>query len=413
VDERAAFAATAAAWVGHLRAGGTTPWRDWVSLGISDEPASGPLDGDLPGASQLELLRRLNLVRADVTLGVPPDVMVAVADRLVQRAGPGRGPTELPLLWPSSPDLTSSGRVGTPVDPGSLPAGELLRVGAGLLADLVRELPTPAAVAPEDPARSRQRAVRRAPSFVLDGPPRTVPGLRSALAAQGLREHRPRLSWLGGRRPPTRPDLVIVPLLPLEDLLGEVWEERARRGSPRGWRRFVQDLTGRPHLPPGADPTITARRWAQQVGPERVHVLTPDRLDDELRRLLGAEPSTGRGHRIAPVLVDVLRRHHAVQSLHLPAADRQARTDLLVGVLGEMTVDGPEALAVPAGCHDWVVDTGARLAAGLGGYAGAGDPAVLSQTATDRPRRLDHRSVLPAMTEAILRVATRAQEVRR
>ena len=386
MDDLAAFSGTAAAWVEHLRAGGTTPWRAWVSGHAPSTDAGGRSTLRLPGASQLELLRRLNLAE--------PTRAGAVADRLLARSGPGRGPTELPLLWPARPELTSGGQVTTPVDPGTLPAGELLRVGAGLLADLVRDLPLPEPGAPAPDPAPVPGARRRGPSFVLDGPPRTVAGLRAALAAEGLHEHRPRLSWLGGRRPPSSPDLVIVPVLPLEDLLGEVWEERARRGSPRGWRRFVRGLEGRRTLPPGADPVATAARWARQVGAERVHLLTPDRLGDGLSRLLGVgAPSAPAGHRLAPVLVDVLRRHHAVQALHLPVAERQPRTDLLVGVLEGMEGDGPAALAVPAGCRGWVTETGAAMAAACGGYAGAGDPAVLTRNLhrPAPPARPSHR----------------------
>jgi hypothetical protein len=49
-------------WVAHLRTGGTTPWSQW------QDPAPPAEQGGryLPGAQQLELLRRLNL------LGPPP-----------------------------------------------------------------------------------------------------------------------------------------------------------------------------------------------------------------------------------------------------------------------------------------------------------------------------------------------------
>ena len=40
-------------WVDHLRDGGTTPWRDWTGEGRAGARV-------LPGAQQLELLRRLN-----------------------------------------------------------------------------------------------------------------------------------------------------------------------------------------------------------------------------------------------------------------------------------------------------------------------------------------------------------------
>ncbi|MBO0846512.1 MAG: hypothetical protein J2P22_13965, partial [Nocardioides sp.] len=59
-DEAAREAeAQAWGWVAHLRDGGTTPWSDWR------EPASPDHDPGpfLPGAQQLELLRRVNLHR--------------------------------------------------------------------------------------------------------------------------------------------------------------------------------------------------------------------------------------------------------------------------------------------------------------------------------------------------------------
>ncbi|WP_298748752.1 hypothetical protein, partial [uncultured Nocardioides sp.] len=46
--------ARAAAWVAHLRQGGTTPWAAWTGT------VAGPASPLLPGAQQLELLRRVN-----------------------------------------------------------------------------------------------------------------------------------------------------------------------------------------------------------------------------------------------------------------------------------------------------------------------------------------------------------------
>ena len=46
--------ARAAAWVAHLREGGTTPWAEWTGT------VDGPTPPVLPGAQQLELLRRVN-----------------------------------------------------------------------------------------------------------------------------------------------------------------------------------------------------------------------------------------------------------------------------------------------------------------------------------------------------------------
>jgi hypothetical protein len=112
-------------WVAHLLDGGTTPWRDWTGEGR-------PGGRVLPGAQQLELLRRLN--ETD-----PPTP--ALAARVLEASAPGRG----------RPDLELEGAVDRlafgppPVDPGDLPADELLRVAASLLADdVVNEgLPVP------------------------------------------------------------------------------------------------------------------------------------------------------------------------------------------------------------------------------------------------------------------------------
>ncbi|MGB0100866.1 MAG: hypothetical protein WBP61_11365, partial [Nocardioides sp.] len=102
-------------WVAHLRAGGTTPWRDW------SEPGE-PRGRVLPGAQQLELLRRLN------EAGSPG---VELATRVLDASAPGRG----------RPDLELDGAVRRldfgppPVDPADLPDDELLRVAASVLAD--------------------------------------------------------------------------------------------------------------------------------------------------------------------------------------------------------------------------------------------------------------------------------------
>ncbi|WP_296601810.1 hypothetical protein, partial [Nocardioides sp.] len=109
-------------WVAHLEAGGTTPWRDWSQEGR-------PGGRVLPGAQQLELLRRLNLA------GGPSPRLAA---RVLEASAPGRG----------RPDLELEGAVDAlafgppPVDPAALPDDELLRVAAGLIAeDLAHEGP--------------------------------------------------------------------------------------------------------------------------------------------------------------------------------------------------------------------------------------------------------------------------------
>ena len=107
--------ARAWAWIAHLRAGGTTPWRSWSS---TDAARRGPY---LPGAQQLELLRRLNLA------GRPSPTLV---ERVLAASAPGRGRPDLELVG-----VDEDRRFGPPaVDPAELPDDELLRVATGLLA---------------------------------------------------------------------------------------------------------------------------------------------------------------------------------------------------------------------------------------------------------------------------------------
>ena len=75
-------------WVAHLREGGTTPWQEWQDRGESHGRY-------LPGAQQLELLRRLNAAgRPDKALG--ESVLAASA------AGRGRPDLELVDAGPES-----------------------------------------------------------------------------------------------------------------------------------------------------------------------------------------------------------------------------------------------------------------------------------------------------------------------
>ena len=88
-------AASVHGWVAHLRAGGTTPWLAWTDPGAGDEPAGRAL----PGAQQLELLRRINLARrrahGPVATATP---RTRLADRVLAAPAAGRGKADLPLI---------------------------------------------------------------------------------------------------------------------------------------------------------------------------------------------------------------------------------------------------------------------------------------------------------------------------
>ena len=100
-------------WVAHLREGGTTPW----ATGPDDASDAGPY---LPGAQQLELLRRLNRRPA----------RRRPRDRVLAAPAPGRGRPDLAAGRAVAEARPSARR---PVDPADLSADELLRVATALL----------------------------------------------------------------------------------------------------------------------------------------------------------------------------------------------------------------------------------------------------------------------------------------
>ncbi len=251
----------ARAWVAHLRSGGTTTWGDWRERGTPSGP-SGPdglagsageplvlVGGHLPGAQQLELLRR-------TTIAAGRRVPDELADRVLRASPFGRGLPDLPL--PGGPDA----RFGpVAADPSSFGPFELLRYATLLVADRLAER---AATPGGDPTRAlpvRARLLRR--RYRLVGDPWAAPLLRSALTRRGLPP--------GGRRP-----RVYLLAGPLEAMLAATWTHRVLTGTPAPWSAWVAEVHARRRhgLPPGADTLATARVWAERVGRQRVHVVT-------------------------------------------------------------------------------------------------------------------------------------------
>ncbi|MDR7362478.1 hypothetical protein [Nocardioides marmoribigeumensis] len=383
--ERAAWS-----WVAHLLAGGTTAWAAWVESPESvahDVRRPVGLDA-LPGAAQLELLRVL--VEA---AGAPLEESLAL--RVLRRPAPGRGPVDLPLGWPGEGQVTADGfhhRSAPPTDPGSLDVEEVLRVAAGVIADLLLEEPA----AP----RRRTRAVptrlprpRTGPSVWVEGPPRSRAAVRAELAAGGTRLHRPRLRWRGGR---TLPDRVLVVVPPLERGLLEVWEDRSVAGAARRWERWVQEIQGSNRLPPSLRSRSVALWWAERIGADRVQVTVRHGVD-----------AAGD---LSALEVDVLRRVNAVLVLHRGGDDRAAIAarlgERLQGLGRSIGVPGPAELRVPVAQLRWLQAWSARITDGLtrAGYPVDGDLASL------RPRppaegdvhSLDPREVLALMTALLL-----------
>ena len=320
-------------WVHHLREGGATPWADWSNPG---DPGSAVV----PSAQQLELLRRLNLA------GRPSADLV---DRVLRASPPGRGQPDLELAG-----AVRESRFGPrPVDPADVPAGELLRVAAVLVAEALV-----AAGVPDPDRRGFPRPWRQ--HYRLAGDPELTGPLRDHLVSRG--------------RPPGGQDAVVLVLArPLDRMLADVWTHRSFDVGPAPWAGFVQRLVRDDEVPRGADPLREARAWRERVGRDRVEVVvgTPpaDRLG--LRRPVAAPAE-------APAVVpDLARRVAALLGLYVPSRDR---AELLQRRLRPLLagVEGP-TLALPQRHHAWAARHAARIAEGLrsDGYAVHGDLAAL------------------------------------
>ena len=376
-------------WVAHLLAGGTTTWAAWVQQPTWREGSLEPVPGleSLPGAAQLELLR---LLVEDA--GAPLDHDLAM--RVLTRPAPGRGAVDLPLGWPGAGQVTADGfhhRSSPPTDPGSLDVEEVVRVAAGVLADVLLELP--AAPPPRRrPTKPRPR-IRRGPSVWVEGPPRTRAVVRAELEAAGARLHRGRLRWTGGR---TTPDRVLVVVPPLERGLLEVWEDRSVAGAARRWEHWVQELHGSGRLPPSLRARTVARWWAERIGADRVQV----------RVVPGADAAGD----LSAIEVDVVRRVNAVLLLHRREAERaELATRLasrLQGLGREIGVLGPARLRVPPAQLPWLQSWSARITNGLSaaGYPVEGDLGSLRPPAPAEGdvHSLDPREVLALMAALLL-----------
>ncbi|MGI8646483.1 MAG: hypothetical protein ACR2JD_09225 [Nocardioides sp.] len=320
-------------WVGHLRRGGTTQWAAWT--GETDEAGR-----FLPGAQQLELLRRVN-VRA--TTGVP----VTLASRVLVASAPGRGRPDLELAGAG----VASPFGPRPIDPAILPADELVRVATSLLADDVVAAGLPP-VAPSLPARPWRRSYR------LVGDPVLADPLRAQLVARG----RPP----GGRNP-----LVLVLGCPADRMLADAFEARALDTGGPSWPEWLAILIERDQLAPRVDLAAVAAHWARRTGRGRVTlVLDPaavPRLVGIRRRLIVPTPLSAEA-------VDLARRVAGVLGLLVTPEHRRA---LLRGALAPRLRGLPgAALGVPEEHRAWLTGRAGRMRRELlrAGYPVEGAP---------------------------------------
>jgi hypothetical protein len=338
-------------WVAHLRDGGTTPWVAWSHH--TDDPAPGPL----PGAQQLELLRRINLAGGAGTPGL--------ADRVLTAPAAGRGKADLPLVGAAAPGFGAR-----PVDPATISAHELLRVASVLLAD---DLVT---LGPDPVRRSWARPWRR--RFRLVGDPVVVGVLRQDLLARGRPE--------GGPRP-----FLVAVGAPLDDLLAHTWTQRCFETGAMPWTEWLRFWRERDQLPARADLPDSVRRWHARRPFVRV-VTDLERLPHHVGvrslpqvRVPGADQA------------EVARRVAAVVGLKVPADQRPA----LMRTLQRRIPDtGTAPVVVPARERDWVASAAARMTRSLtrAGYPVVGDLADLAprtqRSATTGPAAVDDQQVL-------------------
>lgn len=319
-------------WVAHLRAGGTTPWRDWAGEGE-------PRGRVLPGAQQLELLRRLNQA------GRPgPDLAV----RVLEASAPGRGRPDLELL--GAVDRLEFGP--PPVDPADLPDDELIRVATSVLADDVVAAGLPEATRPR---RTRWRRSR----YRLVGDPAIANEARAALVAQG-------------RPPGGRGSTILVVGADLASMLVHAWTVQSlTTGAPR-WQAWLASRAHGARPPRQVDLLRSARTWSDLVGQDRVRVV----LDpDALPRLVGVRRPLPGPLELSADATELARRVGQVLDLLVVRDRKQAlarRT--LVPRLQAVTAGPP--LVPPAELGDWMRAAAVRQRDGLlrAGYAVHGDP---------------------------------------
>ena len=370
------------AWTAHLLDGGTTPWSRWAGEG----ERTGRV---LPGAQQLELLRRLN------GAGRPGPEL---ARRVLAASAPGRGRPDLELVGAAAP-----GSFGPdPVDPGTLPADELVRVATELLAEDAARAPLPR----ETAGAWRRAGARLAPAR----PPYRLAG--DPWRADATRRH-----LLARARPPGGPAPTVLVLGGgLAELLVDAWTDRAFSGDAQvlAWRSWIDGVVETGRLRRGTDPVAAARRWTARVGPERVRVV----LDPaELPRLVGVR-SLPPPPRPSVDGVDLARRVGSVLGLLVPPSrGRQVLRRVLLPRL--LDAPGPR-LGIPPEHHRWVVRRSRRLRDDLlaAPYPVVGTVLGPAEALVDSPRRLaaaepgapDDDRVLALAVQTLLDLPTRSTE---
>jgi hypothetical protein len=351
--------ARAWAWIDHLRDGGTSPWRDWSSTDGAERSRF------LPGAQQLELLRRLNLS------GSPDERLV---ERVVAASAPGRGRPDLELVG-----VDAERRFGPPaVDPADLPDDELLRVATGLIAeDLV-------AAGPPSPEARRTRRFRT--RYELAGDPWLAGALTARLVADG--------------RPPGGAGRAVHVLgTDLATMLAHTWAAGAFADGGPSWPDFLARAKARRRVPRRVELVGVVERFRARRHTGRVGVV----LDlGALPRLVGARRLDAVPD-VSAAATELARQTGAALSLLvLPARQAELLGTLLRTRLAE-AAGAPTV--VPPEHRDWVEEAATRMRGRLlrAGYPVVGDVDRLLPQWAESPA---DRAVLDLALELLLRPVT-------
>lgn len=334
-----AGAARAWAWVDHLRAGGATPWADFSATAAGRH-------GVLPGAAQLEVARRLN-----VLAGTASPEQTTLVEEVLDQGGPGRGQPDLTLEGVGA----DTGFGAPPVDPARIPAEELVRIAVGLLADLLARNPLPSA--PPSP-RPRARPWHR--DYRVLGDPLAVASVQRSLLRAG---HAPGL----------RTPVAVVLADDLCSMLSDLWSWRILQGGTVRWARWLDDWERQDALPPRLQLTRIAERAAAETGLAGVHVAV-DPQASTVASLIGApERAVEMPERLSPDAVELVRQTSLVLRVLVANEDRPTVLDTgLVPLLADE--HGPPRAILPRHV-DWIRRRAAGMRAGLedAGYPVSGD----------------------------------------
>ena len=355
-------------WVEHLRAGGTTEWRHWAGTSATHGRA-------VPGAQQLELLRRVNLVAR------PDD---RLAGRILAASAPGRGRPDLELVGASEESPFGA----RPVDPADLGDHELLRVAAHLIAEDVVATGLPPEPEPAMPRPWRRR-------YRLVGDPLVSDPVRRDLLARG---HGPR----------PRGDIVVV-AADLDRMLADTWTVRCFGQGAAPWPDWVHSWRKRRRLPPRIDLARVAATWAGRRGPERVHLVLdtaalPARVG--VRRLVVPRTPSADAAELA-------RRVAAMLGLMVTPPVRGA---LMRRTLWPRLATAPgEPVGVPEEHRGWVTGRAAAMARELrrAGYPVHGDLEALVPPPAREPALPSTAGALALAVRTLLEAEASTEGVRR